>query len=83
VAKAVLVLLMFVGGSAGSTGGGIKVIRILIAFKVMLYELERAFRPQVVRPIKIARRLSPPSCAKARSPSCSGICCCSVRARGR
>jgi trk system potassium uptake protein TrkH len=60
VAKAVLVLLMFVGGSAGSTGGGIKVIRILIAFKVMLYELERAFRPQVVRPIKIgAAAVSP------------------------
>ncbi len=51
--KALLVLLMFVGGSAGSTGGGIKVIRILIAFKVMVAELERAFRPNVVRPIKI------------------------------
>lgn len=52
-AKAVLVLLMFVGASAGSTGGGIKVIRILIAFRVMAFELERAFRPHVVRPIKV------------------------------
>ncbi len=53
LSKAVLVLLMFVGGSAGSTGGGIKVIRILIAFKVMVAELERVFRPNVVRPIRI------------------------------
>ena len=54
IAKAVLLLLMFVGGSAGSTGGGIKVIRILIAFKVMVSELERVFRPNVVRPVKIS-----------------------------
>ncbi|MCB9849182.1 MAG: TrkH family potassium uptake protein [Phycisphaerales bacterium] len=53
LAKGLLVALMFVGGCAGSTGGGVKVIRILIAFKVMVAELERAFRPQVVRPIKI------------------------------
>jgi len=53
VAKAVLVMIMFVGGSAGSTAGGIKVIRVVVAFKVMASELERAFRPNVVRPIKV------------------------------
>ncbi|MCK4873162.1 MAG: TrkH family potassium uptake protein [Phycisphaerales bacterium] len=53
LAKAVLILLMFVGASAGSTGGGIKVIRIWITAKVILAEIERAFRPNVVRPIKI------------------------------
>jgi trk system potassium uptake protein TrkH len=55
VAKAVLILLMFVGGCAGSTSGGIKVIRILVALKVMLGELERAFRPNVVRPLKVGK----------------------------
>jgi trk system potassium uptake protein TrkH len=55
VAKGVLLLLMFVGGCAGSTGGGIKVIRIWIALKVMLGELERAFRPHVVRPLKVGK----------------------------
>ena len=55
VAKAVLVGLMFVGASAGSTGGGIKVIRCLIAFKVMLAEVERVFRPNVVRTVKVGR----------------------------
>ncbi len=55
VAKSVLVGLMFVGASAGSTGGGIKVIRCLIAVKVMLAEVERVFRPNVVRTIKVGR----------------------------
>jgi trk system potassium uptake protein TrkH len=55
VAKAVIIMLMFIGGCAGSTGGGIKVIRIWIAFKVMLGELERSFRPNVVRPLKVGK----------------------------
>ncbi|NOX58092.1 MAG: TrkH family potassium uptake protein [Planctomycetes bacterium] len=55
IAKALLIMVMFVGGCAGSTGGGIKVIRILIAFKVMVAELERVFRPNVVRPLKIGK----------------------------
>ncbi|MDP7005495.1 MAG: potassium transporter TrkG [Phycisphaerales bacterium] len=55
VAKAVILLLMFVGGCAGSTGGGIKVIRVWVACKVMISELERAFRPNVVRPLKVGK----------------------------
>ncbi len=51
--QAVLVTLMFVGGSAGSTGGGIKVIRILVAGKVLFAELERVFRPAVVRTTRV------------------------------
>jgi len=51
--KAVLIGLMFVGGCGGSTSGGIKVIRILACIKVMWNELERAFRPSVVRPVRI------------------------------
>ena len=48
-----LVMLMFIGGSAGSTGGGIKVIRIVLFIKVALHEVERAFRPHVVRTLKV------------------------------
>ena len=55
VAKGVLLMLMFVGGCAGSTGGGIKVIRIWVAMKVLMSELERAFRPNVVRPLKVGK----------------------------
>lgn len=53
--KTVLLVLMFVGASAGSTGGGIKVIRCLVVFKVMLSEIERVFRPNVVRTIRVGK----------------------------
>jgi len=51
-----LVILMFIGGSAGSTGGGIKVIRIMLFVRLVLLEVEQTFRPNVVRPLKIGRR---------------------------
>ncbi|MCH7526926.1 MAG: TrkH family potassium uptake protein [Planctomycetes bacterium] len=53
VAKWTILILMFVGASAGSTGGGIKVIRCLTVFKVLWAEIEHVFRPQVVRAVKI------------------------------
>ncbi len=55
VAKATLLVLMFVGGCAGSTGGGIKVTRVVIAVKVLLAELEHVYRPKVVRTVKLGR----------------------------
>lgn len=55
VSKAVLLTLMFVGGCAGSTGGGLKVIRFVVVFKVMLAEIERVFRPNVVRTVRVGR----------------------------
>jgi trk system potassium uptake protein TrkH len=59
LAQAVLVLLMFVGGCSGSTGGGIKVIRVWVAIKVLISEIERVFRPNVVRPVKVGRAALP------------------------
>lgn len=53
LAKYILILLMFVGGCSGSTGGGIKVIRFLALFKMLAVELERAFRPNVIRPCTV------------------------------
>jgi trk system potassium uptake protein TrkH len=53
VPKMTLLVLMFIGGCAGSTGGGIKVIRILVCFKIIVAEIERVFRPNVVRSIKV------------------------------
>lgn len=55
VAKSVIVFLMFVGGCSGSTAGGIKVIRVWIALRILWGELEKVFRPQVVRPIRVGR----------------------------
>lgn len=51
--KMVLLLLMFVGGCAGSTAGGIKVIRFILFAKIIWREIEKSFRPNVVRPVRI------------------------------
>ena len=53
VGRCLLFLLMFIGGCVGSTGGGIKVIRWLLLGKVLGLELERAYHPRVVRPLRI------------------------------
>ena len=45
-------VLFFVGGSAGSTGGGVKVVRILLLFKNSFYELKRLVHPNAVIPIR-------------------------------
>lgn len=51
--RALLLVLMFVGGCAGSTGGGMKVIRQVLFFKILGIELEHAFHPKVVRLLRI------------------------------
>lgn len=55
LSQTLLVGLMFIGGCAGSTAGGIKVIRFWIVMKVIAGSLEKAFRPQVVRPLRVGR----------------------------
>ncbi|MFH5806857.1 TrkH family potassium uptake protein [Alienimonas sp. DA493] len=52
-AKGLIFLLMFCGGCSGSTAGGIKVIRFMLLAKVVRLEVEKAFRPNVVRPMKL------------------------------
>ena len=47
----ILVLLMFMGGCAGSTGGGLKVSRVIILFKSYLYELKQLILPTRVKRI--------------------------------
>lgn len=51
--RGLLFLLMFVGGCAGSTGGGMKVIRHILFLKVLRLEVEQSFRPSVVRPLRV------------------------------
>ncbi|MBL7104716.1 MAG: TrkH family potassium uptake protein [Bacteroidales bacterium] len=45
-------LLMFVGGSAGSTGGGIKIARHILLLKNSSAELKRSIHPQAIIPVK-------------------------------
>lgn len=47
-----LFMLMFVGGSAGSTGGGVKVVRHLLLIKNSWIELKRAIHPNAIIPVK-------------------------------
>ncbi|MCI8622495.1 MAG: TrkH family potassium uptake protein [Provencibacterium sp.] len=51
--KCILLLLMVAGACAGSTGGGIKVSRLLLLFKSMHAELRRMISPRLVRPIRM------------------------------
>jgi trk system potassium uptake protein TrkH len=51
--RGILLLLMFVGGCAGSTGGGMKVIRHILFYKILRLEIEKAHRPRVVRFLRI------------------------------
>lgn len=50
-----LMLMAFVGGCAGSTGGGIKVIRVMLIFKQGLRELQQLIHPQAIIPVKIKK----------------------------
>lgn len=54
-ARVVLFCLMFVGGSAGSTGGGIKVARIVTMFKQAMNEFRHLSHPRGVFPISFNR----------------------------
>ncbi|MCA9136352.1 MAG: TrkH family potassium uptake protein [Planctomycetales bacterium] len=52
-ARGSLLVLMFIGGCAGSTGGGMKVIRHVLFYKILSREIELSYRPRVVRLIRI------------------------------
>ncbi len=51
-----LVLLMFIGGCAGSTGGGMKVARILLLFKHAQVQVFRLIHPRAIRLVKLGNR---------------------------
>ncbi len=60
-AKFAVLLLMFIGGCAGSTAGGMKVIRIIIVFRTILADLMRSIHPRAVTPLKLGDRVIPES----------------------
>ncbi len=53
--RLLLVLMMFTGASAGSTGGGIKIVRLVVVFKKILREVRRFMRPAAAIQIKIGQ----------------------------
>ncbi len=52
----ILFMLMFIGGSAGSTSGGIKSVRILLLLKNSYLELKRIMHPNAVIPVHFNRQ---------------------------
>ncbi len=59
MSKTVLVTLMFIGACSGSTGGGIKVSRIVLLFKSIGKELSMMIHPRMVKKIKMNKHSVP------------------------
>jgi len=48
-----LILLAFIGGCAGSTAGGMKVIRVILLYRQSIREVQRLIHPHAIIPVKI------------------------------
>lgn len=53
LALLVLVFLMFIGGSAGSTGGAIKVVRHLLVARILRREVRQTLHPELVEAVRL------------------------------
>lgn len=53
LSKMILVMLMFIGGCAGSTAGGFKLSRVIILFKSTFRDLRQTMRPRSVSSVKL------------------------------
>ena len=54
--KMILLILMFIGGCAGSTGGALKNIRVLLLFKIMKRELLQIIHPRAVYSVRLGKK---------------------------
>jgi trk system potassium uptake protein TrkH len=51
-----LILIAFIGGCAGSTAGGMKVIRVILLYRQSIREIQRLIHPHAIIPVKIGRQ---------------------------
>lgn len=58
-AKGLLLLVMVTGATAGSTGGGLKHVRVLLLFQIVRHQFRRMAHPRAVTPIKFGGRRVP------------------------
>ena len=65
MSQIILFLCMFLGGSAGSTGGGMKCLRIMLCFKYCYNELFSLIHPHAVTHIKIGGKKIPEDVMKS------------------
>ncbi|MGD8368617.1 MAG: TrkH family potassium uptake protein [Desulfobacterales bacterium] len=59
LSKLILLLAMFIGASAGSTGGGMKCLRVMLYFKFCYKELFRLVHPHAVSRVKLGGKTVP------------------------
>ena len=52
-----LLVIMFTGASAGSTSGGVKLIRIVVVAKNMFYEFRRLIHPKAIMPVRVNKHV--------------------------
>ncbi len=67
LSKTVLLVLMVVGASAGSTAGGLKVSRVILLFKNAMREIKHILRPRSVNVTRLDGELIPEETARATS----------------
>ncbi len=67
IAKFVLVFLMVIGACAGSTGGGIKVSRLIILIKSGLRDIKKAINPRSIETVKVDKHTVEESVVKSVS----------------
>ncbi len=60
LSRVVLVALMFIGGMAGSTGGGVKAVRVQILLKQAAVELKKLVHPRTIYPIRLGKKTVQP-----------------------
>ncbi|MCL1827884.1 MAG: TrkH family potassium uptake protein [Oscillospiraceae bacterium] len=66
MSQILLIFLMFTGSCAGSTGGGIKIVRGLLLFKMVKVELHKVFHPDSVKTVKLnGKKINPEIVSKA------------------
>jgi trk system potassium uptake protein len=59
LAQCLLLICMIIGGSVGSTGGGVKCMRIMVVLKQSYNELIRLIHPRAVMQVKIGKQTVP------------------------
>jgi trk system potassium uptake protein TrkH len=59
ISQFILFVLMFMGGCAGSTGGGMKIMRIFVLAKFVFAEITRLLHPHAVVPVRIGKNTVP------------------------
>ncbi len=57
LSKAILVMLMFIGACAGSTGGGIKVARVVILAKAAFADMRKMLHPNAISTVRFEKKL--------------------------